>query len=362
MAHDFNNLLGVIIGNIDLLSDLTKGDPETHELARDVQDAALRGADLTRRLLAFARQQPLQPQRVNVNELASEITKLLSRTLGENIEISLNLSADLWPVVVDPAQLEASLTNLATNGRDAMPNGGRLMFGTANRRLDAHYAAQHAEVAPGDYAMLEVSDTGIGMTQEVMSRIFEPFYTTKERDKGTGLGLSMVFGFMKQSGGHINVYSEPGVGTTFRLYLPRATEDVAATGDSRETQLVRGRDETILAVEDNPALRRVLVRQLKALGYRVKEAENALAGLELLESESVDLLLTDIIMPGGTDGVELARQAHQRWPTMKVVLTSGFSETRVNGNAGSLAAGARVLSKPYRQEELACALREALDA
>ena len=193
MAHDFNNMLGVIIGNIDLLRDLKGDDPDIDELTREALDAAFRGADLTRRLLAFARQQPLRPQHVDVNELVSGITRLLRRTIGEDVEISLDLAAELWPVVVDPAQLEASLTNLATNARDAMADGGRLMIVTGNRTLDADYAAQHAEVVPGGYVMLEVSDTGCGMTPEVMHRIFEPFFTTKSRDKGTGLGLSMVF-------------------------------------------------------------------------------------------------------------------------------------------------------------------------
>jgi PAS domain S-box-containing protein len=361
MAHDFNNVLAVIIGNIDMLRDLRKDDLDTEELTRDALDAAFRGADLTRRLLAFARQQPLRPQRVDINELVSGITRLLSRTLGEQVEISLDLSPDAWPIVVDPAQLQASLTNLATNARDAMPNGGRLMILTGNRHLDADFATEHAEVIPGDYVMIEVSDTGIGMTPEVMNRIFEPFFTTKERDKGTGLGLSMVFGFIKQSGGHISVYSEPGKSTTFRLFLPRMTEDVSIVETSFPIQLVRGKGETILVVEDNPALRRVVVRQLMELGYRVREAENARVGLRLIEQESIDLLLTDIVMPGGTDGHELARQARQQWSNIKVVFTSGFSEARLSADANALAPDVPLLSKPYRKEDLASAVRQALE-
>src|SRR5712671_786662 len=361
MAHDFNNMLGVIIGNIDLLRDLRKDDADVDELTREALDAAFRGADLTRRLLAFARRQPLRPQRVDVNELVSGITRLLSRTLGEDIEISLDLSAELWPIVVDPAQLEASLTNLATNARDAMPNGGRLMVVTSNRYLDADYAAQHSEVVPGAYVVIEVSDTGSGMTQEVINRIFEPFFSTKGRDKGTGLGLSMVFGFIKQSGGHISVYSEPGIGTTFRLFLPRMTEDVSTVEQSSAMPLVHGRGETVLVVEDNAALRRVVMRQLGELGYRVLDAENAAEGLQVMEKESIDLLLTDVVMPGGTDGRELARRARQRWPGLKVVFTSGFSEARLNGNASPLSLCTPLLNKPYRKEELASAAREALD-
>src|SRR5712671_329166 len=361
MAHDFNNMLGVIIGNIDLLRDLKGNDPDIDELTHEALDAAFRGADLTRRLLAFARQQPLRPQHVDVNELVSGITRLLRRTIGEDIEISLDLAAELGPVVVDPAQLEASLTNLATNARDAMPDGGRLMIATGNRTLDADYAAQHAEVVPGGYVMLEVSDTGCGMTPEVMHRIFEPFFTTKSRDKGTGLGLSMVFGFIKQSGGHIGVYSEPGIGTTFRLFLPRMAADVPRVEERVVAPLLHGRGESVLVVEDNAALRRVVTRQLGELGYRVVAAENAAAGLELLDRQSIDLLLTDIVMPGGINGRELARRARQRWPEIKIVFTSGFSEARLNGDAGPLAACTPLLSKPYRKEDLASAAREALD-
>jgi PAS domain S-box-containing protein len=361
MAHDFNNMLGVIIGNIDLLRDLKTDDPDVDELTREALDAAFRGAELTRRLLAFARQQPLQPQRVEVNELVSGITRLLSRTLGEDVEISLHLSPELWPVAVDPAQLEASLTNLATNARDAMPDGGRLMVVTGNRCLDDDYAAQHSEVVPGGYVMIEVSDTGCGMTQEVVDRIFEPFFTTKSRDKGTGLGLSMVFGFIKQSGGHISVYSERGIGTTFRLFLPRMTEDASATAESSVVPLAHGRGESVLVVEDNAALRRVVTRQLGELGYRVLAAENATAGLRLMEQQSIDLLLTDVVMPGGVNGRELARRARQRWPGIKVIFTSGFSEARLNGEAGPLSSFTPLLSKPYRREDLASAAREALD-
>jgi PAS domain S-box-containing protein len=362
MAHDFNNLLGVIIGNIDLLRDLRKDDAEVDELSREALQAAFRGADLTRRLLAFARQQPLRPQCVDVNELVSGITQLLSRTLGEDIEVALDLAPHLWPTVVDAAQLEASITNLATNARDAMPDGGRLMVITGNRYLDADYAAQQTEVVPGGYVMIEVSDTGVGMTREVMDRIFEPFFTTKSRDKGTGLGLSMVFGFIKQSGGHISVYSEPRIGTTFRLFLPRMTGDVSTVEESTVVPLVHGRGETVLVVEDNAALRRVVVRQLVELGYRVVAAEHAMAGLRLLEQQSIDLLLTDLVMPGGMNGRELARRARQRWPAIKVIFTSGFSEARLIGDAAdALSSRVPLLSKPYRKEELANAAREALD-
>ena len=360
IAHDFNNLLGIIIGNTDLLRDLEINDPEADELTRNVLDAAFRGADLTRRLLAFARQQPLQPRRVDVNQLVSRIIQLLSRTLGENIEIALNLSLEVSPIVADPAQLEAAITNLATNARDAMPSGGHLAIATANCRLDADHAAQHAELVPGEYVMIEVRDTGSGMTREVMNRIFEPFYTTKEPGKGTGLGLSIVFGFITQSGGHITVSSEPGVGTTFHLFLPRTPAEPAMTHEDAQEQLIRGGSETILAVEDNDALRRVIVRQLNSLGYRVLEAKQADDALKVMELESIDVLLTDVVMPGGKDGVELARQARQRWPTIAVVFSSGFSQAKPDGHAVSLPLDTPLLSKPYRKENLARAVREAV--
>ncbi len=366
MAHDFNNLLGIIIGNLDLLRGQLAGQPggaaEADELAHEALDAAMRGADLTRRLLAFARRQPLQPERVDLNDLVGGMAKLLSRTLGETIAVSLDLAADVWPVVIDPAQLEASLANLATNARDAMPGGGRLMIATANRHLDADYALQYPEIAPGDYVMLEVSDTGTGMMPEVLSRVFEPFFTTKPQGKGTGLGLSMVFGFLKQSGGHINVYSEPGVGTTFRLYLPRAPAGAAAAADTRAATLAAAsRGETVLAVEDNMALCRVVLRQLRDLGYRVLEAENAAAALALLESETVDLVFSDVIMAGEIDGYGLAHAVRARWPGVKIVLTSGFPQTKLDGERAA-SDEFRLLSKPYRREDLAKILRDTLDS
>jgi signal transduction histidine kinase/ActR/RegA family two-component response regulator len=359
MAHDFNNLLGVIIGNLDILLEQLAETPKV--LAQAALDAALRGADLTRRLLAFARQQPLQPQRVDINNLVSGITKLLSRTLGENIEISLNLGPDIWPIVADPAQLEAAITNLATNARDAMPQGGKLIVSTLNTALDVDYAAQHTDVKPGDYAVIEVSDTGSGMPPEIVARIFEPFFTTKERGKGTGLGLAMVFGFIKQSGGHINVYSEVGSGTTFRLYLPRTTATATATSASNKMSAVPGGHETILVVEDNEAMRNVVMRQLGDLGYHVIEAGNAAKALEILTAgDKVDLLFTDVVMPGKLNGIELARLAREKWPKLKVVLTSGFPENKLSGHNEPLT-GLRLLSKPYRREELARVIRETFE-
>jgi CheY-like chemotaxis protein len=268
------------------------------------------------------------------------------------------LGPDVWPVDADPSQLGASLINIGNNARDAMPKGGVLTIATSNRHLDEEYTALHPELAPGNYTLIEVSDTGTGIAPEMLNQIFEPFFTTKGQGKGTGLGLSMVFGFAKQSAGHIAVYSELGHGATFRLYLPRAT--TAADAPEVVAASERGGHEAILAVEDNEGLRRVVVRQLGDLGYRVLEAEDGNAAFKILESEPVDLLFTDIMMPGGMSGYDLAHRATLRWPALKVLLTSGFPESKHNGGDGQLINV--LLTKPYRKNDLALALRKVLDA
>jgi CheY-like chemotaxis protein len=359
MAHDFNNLLAVIIGNLDMLVNRHKANSDVQELGNEARDAALQGADLTRRLLAFARRQSLEPQQVNLNDLISNHAQLLRRLLGAQVDVRLDLSPGVWPAIIDPTQLEAAITNLATNARDAMPGGGTLTIATGNRRLDEDYAATHAEVIPGEYALIEVTDSGTGIPPEVIARIFEPFFTTKEAGKGTGLGLSMIYGFIKQSKGHVSVYSEPGIGTTFRLYLPRS--DAAAAGETvaAAADVERGAGEVILAVEDVAALRRLVVRQLNELGYRVLEAENAAEAVGVLEREKVDLLFSDVILAGGQTGFDLARAARARWPNLKVVFTSGFPDNKL-GNGNGPAATGKLLSKPYRKEDLAKVLRAAL--
>ncbi len=362
MAHDFNNLLGVIIGNLDLARERLGGNKELSELLGEAHEAAWRGADLTRRLLAFARRSTLVPASIKVNDLITNTMTLMRRLLGEDIEIALDLGEQTWPVTADPAQLESALANLATNARDAMPRGGHLVIRTSNARLDADYAETHIEVTPGDYTLIEVSDTGVGMAPETVAHIFEPFFTTKDPGKGTGLGLSMVFGFMRQSGGHVSVYSEEGAGTTFRLYLPRRYDDAAAGAASDDPlAAAHGAGECVLVVEDQLAMRRIAVRQLRDLGYRVVEAARADAALELLGREPVDLLLTDIVMPGGIDGVELARVALERWPALKIVLTSGFPDVRTKHDKAFLEKF-QLLSKPYSKNDLAQVLRDALDA
>jgi len=362
LAHDFNNLLAIIIGNLDVLSELYEADPEQKELVDAAVGAALSGRDLTGRLLAFARRQPLLPEPVELNDLIAEISKLLSRTLGQNIEIKLDLDPAISRVLVDRVQLETAIANLANNARDAMPEGGRLYIATHPAYLDAAYAAQHVEVEPGDYVAIEITDTGKGMPPEILAHIFEPFFTTKEVGKGTGLGLSMVFGFMKQSRGHINVYSEPDRGTTFRLYLrPAAVASLERVLESPSVQPAIAMSATVLVVEDNHRLREIVVKQLESLGLFVLEAENAQQALERLASVSkVDLVFSDVILPGGTDGIALTREIVKRDPGMKVLLTSGFPGNRF-ADAEGLGRTVRLLSKPYRKDELTSLVREILE-
>jgi PAS domain S-box-containing protein len=362
IAHDFNNLLTVVIGSLDLLNDRLTQDAAARQHAQDALQAALRGAQLTHQLLAFARRQPLDPKRIDINERVTVTMELLGRTLGEHIEIKTVLQDGLWLASADPTQFESALTNLSINARDAMPGGGRLTIETANKELDDGYASENAEVVPGEYVMLAVSDTGTGMPPEVLARVFEPFFTTKEPGKGTGLGLSMVYGFARQSRGHAKIYSEVGHGTTVRLYLPRASEGAAAVVQRTSTEPQMAKGERVLLVEDHPHVRKVVAGQLDELGYRVIEAENADTALKLLaRGDPVDLLFSDVVMPGGIRGDELARAARALRPHLKVLLTSGFAHASVqNGPKG--ADIRNMLSKPYRKIELAAKLREVLDA
>ncbi|MEI9985909.1 MAG: response regulator [Aliidongia sp.] len=362
VAHDFNNLLGVIVGNIDLLADAVRHDPAQIELVDAALASALRGAELTKRLLAFSRQQPLSTRAMDLNEKLPDMIAVLHRTLGEAIRIVPQLGTDLWPVRTDASQLEDALLNLAINARDAMPNGGTLTIATANTRLDERQAALQTEVMPGDYVTLSVTDTGIGMPPEIIERAIEPFFTTKEPGKGTGLGLSMIYGFAKQSGGHLSIYSEVGVGTTIRLYLPRehpgpaaATPQPAAPGE------VPKGGETVLVVDDNFELRRVAVRQLTSLGYRVREASDGPSALALLEEGAqFDLLFTDIGLPAGMNGFELAERMQQLLPGLKVLYTTGYgSHGRRNGIQDT--DPVLVLQKPYRNRDLAERLRTVFD-
>jgi PAS domain S-box-containing protein len=362
LAHDFNNLLAVIIGNLDIMAELVPSAPEHAELGAAALEAALSGAELTRRLLAFARRQPLKPEEVNANELVSGITKLLARTLGEDIKITLDLDPATKPVFVDRVQLETAITNLANNARDAMPAGGQLFVATRNGYLDLDYIEKHPEVESGEYVTIEISDTGQGMTPEIVERIFEPFYTTKGVGKGTGLGLSMVFGFLKQSAGHVSVYSEPGLGTTFRLYLQpsQSTSQTNVVVEAPSLQPDYKNEETVLVVEDNSSLRTVVVRQLEVIGLHVLEAENGQMALDVLKEEPrVDLVFTDVVLPGNMDGYALACAIKESYPKLKIIMTSGFPGMRFNET--ELADSLPLLSKPYRKQDLVRMVREVLD-
>ena len=360
VAHDFNNLLTVITSTIDILADGVADRPELVAIAKLIGEAASRGAELTSQLLSFARKQPLQPREVDVNELVLASAKLLRPTLGEDIEIGTKLDADAWPAMIDPGQLTTALLNLAVNARDAMPEGGQLMIETANTVLDEDYAAANREVKPGPYVAVLVSDTGSGIPPEIAEKVFEPFFSTKEVGKGTGLGLSMVYGFIKQSGGHVKIYSEQGIGTTIRLYLPQAVGVAGRLAETASLLPVSGGDETVLLVEDDPLVRTSVTTQLKSLGYEVISAANAAEALKLSDQGiQFDLLFTDVIMPGAMDGPHLAKEMDRRRPGTRVLFTSGYTE-RAMIHHGRLEAGVLLLQKPYRREELARALRHAL--
>ena len=361
IAHDFNNLLGVVIGNLDIAAEHAASDPFLREIIQEALGGALRGAELTRRLLAFSRNQPLLPAIVDLNQGLPQIASMLRRTLGEQIVVELHPGSDLWPVRVDSAQLDEAILNLAINARDAMPKGGILSIETNNARLDDEYATRHAELAAGDYVQLSVSDNGGGMTAEVLERCFEPFFTTKGIEKGTGLGLSMVYGFVKQSGGHIKIYSEVGHGTSVKIYLPRAGEGAASRARSVVTEAPAAGREVILMVEDNKDLRTVTIKQLADLGYRTLEADTAKTALEMLAAHpEIDLLFTDIIMPGGMTGTELAREARRLYPRLRILLTSGYT-ARAMANGFHDIEGLELLNKPFRKHDLARKLRTVLD-
>jgi len=360
IAHDFNNLLTVVIGGLDLVLDRVQG--EVRPLVEGSLRAAERGAALVRQLLAFARRQTLVPETLSFNVLAAGMDDLLRRTLGEDVEIEMRLDPALWPTLADKSQVENALLNLAINSRDAMPAGGKLTIETGNIHLDADYAVHNAEVAAGDYVMLAVTDTGSGMPPDVAERAFEPFFTTKDQGKGTGLGLSMIYGFAKQSRGHLKIYSEVGHGTTVRLYLPRLSGAGAAATAPATVPVPHARGgETILVVEDEADVRTFVVSQLRDLGYRVLEAADGPQAQKILESDHpIDLLLTDVVMPGGMTGRRLAEGAKLARPNLRTLFTSGYTENSIV-HQGKLDPGVNFLSKPFRRQDLSLKVREALD-
>jgi CheY-like chemotaxis protein len=321
----------------------------------------MRGAELTHSLLAFSRRQALQPSRFQVNERVSEMMKLLQRLLGEDIATEFAPGQGLWPVVADPVQLESALANLAVNARDAMPAGGRFAVETRNTYLDDDYVALNPEATVGEYVLIQASDTGGGIAPEIVARVIEPFFTTKPVGKGTGLGLSMVYGFVKQSGGHFKIYSEAGIGTTLRIYLPRAEPQISVEDTESLVSSVQKTTgtQTILVVDDNVAIRRVAVRQLAKLGYLTHEASNGPEALVLIDQlPSLELLFTDIVMPGGMNGIELAREARILRPGLKVLFTSGFAAAVITD--GPVVSDDIRLAKPYRGKDLAAHVARAL--
>jgi PAS domain S-box-containing protein len=370
VAHDFNNLLTVIMGGLDTIDRHVRHLPEGPAVARIQRagDMALRGARraaaLTTRLLAFSRLQPLDPKPIDANQLLSGLADLLQRTIGETIALEIVSAAGLWQTLADPGELENTLVNLAVNARDAMPVGGRLTLETGNACLDKAYVEALTEpVPPGQYVLIAVSDTGTGMDKATLDQVFEPFFTTKETGKGTGLGLSQVYGFVRQSGGHVRIYSEPGAGTAVKIYLPRLMTALPAMDSQQppDKSIIHGGSEAVLVVEDHEDLRSYSAGVLKELGYRVLEAGNGQGALELLQShQGVDLLFTDVVLPDGMDGRRLADEAARRHPKIKVLFTTGYTRNAIVHH-GRLDPGVTLISKPFTYADLAAKVRQILD-
>ncbi|SDA27902.1 PAS domain S-box-containing protein [Methylobacterium sp. UNC378MF] len=359
IAHDFNNLLQVISGNLQLLSKDVAGNPRAETRVQNAMAGVARGAKLASQLLAFARRQPLEPKVVNIGRLVQGMDDMLRRALGGEVEIETVVAGGLWNTLVDPDQIENAVLNLAINARDAMDGHGRLTVEASNAFLDDAYARGHDDVAPGQYVLLAVTDTGVGIPQDALERVFEPFFTSKPEDKGTGLGLAMVYGLVKQSGGHIKIYSEVGAGTTVKVYLPRAMDKEDALVATPPVE-IGGGDETILVVEDDDEVREVAVSMLGELGYRVFKARDAASALAIVESGlPIDLIFTDVMMPGALRSPELARKAKQRLPNLAVLFTSGYTQNAIV-HGGRLDPGVDLLGKPYTREALARKVRHVL--
>lgn len=359
VAHDFNNLLGVILGNAELLAE--RGNSEDPQLLAMIR-AAEHGAALTQRLLAFSRRQALQPQSIDLDRLIANLRDLLKHSLGETIEVEAVATAGLWACNADPGQIESAILNLALNARDAMPHGGKLTIGTANVSLDDEYAAAQSEVKPGEYVMLAVSDNGEGMPPDVLEHVFEPFFTTKGQGRGTGMGLPMVFGFAKQSGGHVTIHSDVGQGTTVKLYLPRSRRPPLAKATTEASADGQAEGEVVLVVEDDADVNSLAVALLEGYGYRVFSVSDGRKALEVIEDgHHIDLLLTDVVLPGGLSGPKLAEKARGLQPDMKVLFMSGYTEdTPIQ--EGLQDDGLQILRKPFRKAELAQKVRAALDS
>src|SRR5258708_2755530 len=361
VAHDFNNILTVITGTIGILTDAVADSPQLVAIAKMIDEAAERGASLTKHPLAFARKQPLQPREIDVNALVLEIAKLLHPTLGEHIEIRPLLATDAWTALVDPNQLTTAILNLSLNARDAMPSGGKLTLETNNVYLDEGYAGMHSEVTVGNYVMIAVSDTGSGIPAAHLEKVFDPFFTPKHLGTGPRLALSLFFGFVKQSNGHIKIYSEEGHGTTVKIYLPRATGLDLTAAEEMVSLSVEGGHEVVLVVEDDALVRRYVVTQIESLGYSTLEASNAMEALKVIDNTpAIDLLFTDVTMPGPINGRQLVEEAIKRRPSLKTLYTSGYTENAIVHH-GRLDSGMLLLAKPYRKSDLARMMRMALD-
>ncbi|NUT01809.1 MAG: response regulator [Sphingomonas sp.] len=360
VAHDFNNLLQIISGNLQLLGTDVAGNSRAERRIANAMAGVQRGAKLASQLLAFGRRQPLEPKVVNAGRLVGGMEDLLRRSIGEAIEMELVVSGGLWTTFVDPNQIENAVLNLAINARDAMDGVGRLTIEVRNAILDHDYAAKNHDVEPGQYVMLAVSDTGCGIAKDILEHVFEPFFTTKPEGKGSGLGLSMVYGFLKQSGGHVKIYSEVGQGTTVKLYLPRVHEDEDVEVGSEPVD-AGGGTETILVVEDDEEVRGTVTEMLRELGYTVLTAKDAANAFAILDSGvKVDLLFTDVVMPGPLRSPELARKARERVPGIAVLFTSGYTENAIV-HGGRLDPGVNLLTKPYSRQTLGARIRDALN-
>jgi PAS domain S-box-containing protein len=362
IAHDFNNLLAVILGNLDFLYERTNDDDPLREFIKPSIEAAEHGSELTQRLLAFGRKQSLQPRIVSLNDLIDKFLTLIRRTLGERIEIITRFADDLWNVNVDPGHFSDVLLNLSVNARDAMPDGGKIIYETQNVILDGEYAEHHIDVTPGEYAMIAVSDTGTGMTSEIIEKAFDPFFTTKGVGKGSGLGLSMVYGFVKQSAGHIKLYSEPGHGTSVKIYLPKSAGPLSSTSPKESNPAIcdKNKSRVIMIVEDNKNVLKLTSAMVKSLGYDVIIAETGDAAIKIFESDTlIDLLLTDVMLPGTLNGPGLAKRAVELRPGLKVLFNSGYAEHAIV-QSGILEEGVHLISKPFRKQQLARKLAELL--
>jgi len=362
IAHDFNNMLAIVIGSLNLLKKrIDRGEmADVAKLMDSALEGAGRAARLTSRLLAFSRQQALMPEPIDPNRFVSGLADLLRRTLGEAIQIEIVLADGLWKTHTDPNQLENAILNLCINARDAMPEGGKLTIETENAHLDEHYAAQHVDASAGSYVLIAVTDSGIGMPPDVVSRAFDPFFTTKEVGKGTGLGLSQVFGFVKQSGGHIKIYSEVGHGTSVKLYLPRFDGTELAPEAAQISRAAGHPHETVLVVEDEEQVRTLTVSCLRELGYTVHHADSAATALKILDANpAIALLFTDIVMPE-INGRKLADEAIRRWPDLKILFTTGYTRNAIVHN-GVLDPGVHLISKPFTLDQLASKVRDILD-